>query len=364
MLVQKSGVMNLRGQQAVMQRVAAVVQASQQPGTSYLIEQTSATNSNQLGPQQIQLVRIPKIGTQTVVGANSSTPNLNIAHKRLLMHQEQQDFNVKSQMQTQSNEGGFDINGLNSINNTVAPNVQITVKPRQLPTNMSSQQQSTETQDGLAQISPRYSSVAAMQVPSVLPQSPVSGSQSNAGPPINSAVLRTVATYSNQNTSVYASPQSTMAVSGMSAGGTTVLISQAPSPFAANNRMSPAHFVNSSNQTPNSVGHASASASPSPVPPVSPMIQPIASPQSVGSNTQISQINWQQQASPSTSNRISNSIPSPAQVMSPSSSTQNMPPSNSPAASQGSVSVQQQSNPMLNAQLSGGNQFLFSLMRF
>ncbi|OTF79085.1 hypothetical protein BLA29_007642, partial [Euroglyphus maynei] len=250
-------------------------------------------------------------GTQSIV-LGQGPPNLNVAHKRLLMHQEQQDFNVKP------SDGGFDINGLNSINNTVAPNVQITVKPRQ--------QQSIAQQDMIVtQMSPRYiignnnNTSGNIQVPStppILPQSPAPGSAQvlspspAQGPNSGGIVSRgnnNIPTSYNLNASYTTSPQTTLA-SGQ----------QISSPFSSTNHMSPGHFVAGNS-------NMSTSASPSPAPPQSPMLVP--SPQSVNNQQQqpITQINWQQQASPAatTSNRISSgnnhNVPSPAQqVMSPS----------------------------------------------
>lgn len=351
---------------AVMQRVAAMQQVQQVSGTgnTFLVGQTTTTTNTGQQQPQIQLVRMPKgtinsgvTGTQAIV-LGQGPPNLNVAHKRLLMHQEQQDFNVKP------SDGGFDINGLNSINNTVAPNVQITVKPRQA---LPSQQQATVQQDVIVtQMSPRYviggnnNTSGNIQVPStppILPQSPapcpaqvlspspVQGPTSG-GVVSSSAVLRNNGPSSYNHSASYAtSPQTTLATGGGQ---------QVPSPFSSTNHMSPGHFVAGNS-------NMSTSASPSPAPPQSPML--VQSPQSVNNQQQqpITQISWQQQASPAatTSNRLSSgnnhNVPSPAQqVMSPSGPT-TMP--KSPVTTPNLVSIQQQSNPMLNAQLSGGNYF-------
>ncbi|XP_075676651.1 uncharacterized protein LOC113796041 isoform X3 [Dermatophagoides pteronyssinus] len=338
---------------AVMQRVAAMQQVSG-TGNTYLVgPTTTATNTGQ--QQQIQFVRMSKgavnsglTGTQSIV-LGQGPPNLNVAHKRLLMHQEQQDFNVKP------SDGGFDINGLNSINNTVAPNVQITVKPRQA---MPSQQQATAQQDIIVtQMSPRYvigsnnNTSGNIQVPStppILPQSPVPGSTQVLSPsPVQGPTSTGVVSRGNNNgpvsynhsVSYTTSPQTTLATASCGNG------QQVPSPFSSTNHMSPGHFVTgNSNMT--------TSASPSPAPPQSPMLVP--SPQSVN-NQPITQISWQQQASPAASapNRISSgnhNVPSPAQqVLSP-SGPPTMP--KSPVTAPNLVSIQQQTNPMLNAQLS------------
>lgn len=377
MLMQRSGI-NARVTSQQMPRVAMV-----QTGTG--TQQQSYIVGPQIGQQQqpqlqvLKLQQRPATGQSIIVGQQQQQspqappPNLNVAHQRLLMHQEQQDFKVKPQMlQTQSPDGSFDLNGLNSINNTVAPNVQITVKPRQqtsTSTTIISKQQMSTNQDVNAQMSPRYTTTVVgnnnasmQQVPSttMIPQSPVLAPQLSPSPQTNHPVSSTAmlrgpnnsaagSQYNHNNSTVYPSPQNTLSgsSSGAASGG------QVPSPFSTTNRMSPGHYVTNTT-TPS--GGMSASASPSPVGSVSPMISQIASPQSVNSGQPITQINWQQQGSPSTSNRpmSSNTVPSPAQVMSPSStSNQQMPQSNSPVtpAQPGTV---QQSNPMLNDQLSSG----------
>lgn len=241
--------------------------------------------------------------------------------KRLLLQQSHQQLVPQSQQPDNCN---YPDNIKDLLNSSVVPNAQITIKARPPGSNTVTV---AGPQQPDAQLSPCYAvggNTTTMQVPStpVLPQSPVPGSQLSPGPgntPGASAPLRNVAAaYQPPPNTVYPSPQAT----------------SAPSPFTASNRMSPGHFVG------NNGAVVSSAASPSPVPPVSPLVQQIASPQQSSGQS----ISWQQQASPAS--RLSSNVPSP-QVMSPSSTATSV-PGMAPL-----VSIQQKTNPMLNAQLSG-----------
>lgn len=329
------------------------------------------------GQQQqvlVSSIRMPKQGGPGQPGTNLP-PNLMAQagipqqHKqqlfehqrRLLLQQQQQEMVSQSQQPPDSQFSGLVPENINELlNSPRVPNAQITMKPRQ--------QVSMSGQDGgLPQLSPRYATAVIgggggngggqmqmAQAPNsasiLLPNSPASipaGSTSSPSP--GQMNVRTpLGHHMQQQQQIYASPQTP------SNGSQPSFPSNRMSPFGATNNMV-------QQQGPNP------SASPSPVPPMSPLVQHqmVASPASATST-----LSWQQQASPAAQGsvtptpggapRLSN-VPSPAQVMSPSTpnpsqSGQNGGNGNVPNLV---VSNQQKSNPMLNAQLSGKCKVLF-----
>jgi hypothetical protein len=100
--------------------------------------------------------------------------------KRLLAQQSQQQMIPQTQQPLNSEQisfGGFPENMNELLNNTVAPNVALTVKPRGGP--------GTSQPDGGPQLSPRYTPITAVSSP--LPQSPAPQLSPGPRPPYSPA---------------------------------------------------------------------------------------------------------------------------------------------------------------------------------